>query len=83
MSHDFARLMREAEIDAEIERILAMTPEECLAEGIKEYGSEEAFHAAMNKMRDDMLAMVERVLNERTVSAPSLPDWRESDLTGG
>ncbi len=44
---------------AEIDRILAMTPEECLAAGIAEYGSEEAWRSAMAAMKAKMLATVD------------------------
>ncbi len=40
---------------SDIERILAMTDEECLAAGIAEYGSEEAWRAAMAALKHKML----------------------------
>jgi hypothetical protein len=43
----------------EIEDILAMTDEECLAAGIAEYGSEEAWRAAMAALKAKMLATVD------------------------
>ena len=39
----------------EIERIFHMTDEECREVGIAEYGSEEAWRAAMDRLRDRML----------------------------
>ena len=44
-----------SDVDAEIERILAMTPEECRLAGIAEYGSEEAWRMAMGELRAKML----------------------------
>jgi hypothetical protein len=46
-------------VDAEIERILAMTDEECMAAGIAEYGSEEAWRKAMADLRQRMLDAVD------------------------
>ncbi len=39
----------------EIERILVMTDGECLAEGVREYGSEEAWRKAMAYLKANML----------------------------
>ena len=50
------------EEDAEIERILSMTDEECRVAGIAEFGSEEAWRAEMTAVRDRMLAAIDRAM---------------------
>jgi hypothetical protein len=54
------------DLDAELERILAKTDAEIRAEGIAEYGSEEAWLEAMALIRDRMLGEVERLLCVKT-----------------
>lgn len=48
----------DAEIDRIIDRIIAMTDAECLAAGIAEYGSEEAWRAEMALLKERMLLVV-------------------------
>lgn len=53
MSEDF-----DLDIEAELARIEAMTDEDCRLAGIAEYGSEEAWRAAMAMLKAKLLACI-------------------------
>lgn len=56
------------ETDAKVERILAMTDAECLAAGIFEYGSEEAWRKAMASSKKNMLAQANAQILRRALA---------------
>lgn len=63
------REIKSLQTDLAIERIMAMTPEECRQAGIAEFGSEEAYHKAMGEMRERMLRTVDEAMARKRADA--------------
>lgn len=71
--------LRQAAVDRDIEKILAMTDDECRQAGLAEFGSEEAWRKAMGELRAKMLKAAG--IPEQEGASEALPEPRSGDTS--